>query len=121
MRWIEGPTLPALRSIGLDSRRIYLITAFYSEAPLRWLSNELDVDELIFAGRLDLTNPAEWLHGSINPAALLWFLTTLRDRSGTRPVRSQLSGPDPAEEGLDRLPPLAPNGCHQPVVDRLMK
>ncbi|HKW19460.1 MAG TPA: phospholipase D family protein [Terriglobales bacterium] len=83
MEWIEGPTLPVLRSIGLQSKDVQLVTAFYSEGPLRWLLQELAVETVTVAARLDLKNPSEWLCGSIDPEALLTFLKALRDRGVT--------------------------------------
>lgn len=80
MDWIEGPTLPILRSIGLDGKEVHLVTAFYSEAPLRWLRQELAAETVTVAARLDLRNPSEWLCGSIDPEALLTFLKSLHNR-----------------------------------------
>src|SRR6266852_5436453 len=80
MDWIQGPTLPILRSIGFRSRQVHLLTAFYSAAPLHWLSRELQAENVVVAARLDLTSPAEWLRGSIDPKDLLTFLTGLRER-----------------------------------------
>ncbi len=83
MRWVEGPTLPVLRSVGLASPRVHVLTAFYSATALRWLQNELTASDVTLAVRLDLQNPMEWLLGWVNPEALLQFITVLGARGAT--------------------------------------
>jgi hypothetical protein len=79
-RWVEGPTLPILRAVGLDRASVHVITAFYSAGALRWLQNELTAAEVILGVRLNLHNPTEWLSGYTDAEALLNFIQALGAR-----------------------------------------
>src|SRR5882724_4499780 len=68
-RLITSPTFLDLQRINLSSPDLIIATAFYSRAALNVLQGTPKRLRLYF--RLDLSDPSEWIQGSIAPDALL--------------------------------------------------
>ena len=69
-RWINGPVMPNLLEIGLDSHRVLVATGFYSGERLDWLAGHLQCDELVLLTRVTVE---AWAGRSIDPPGLLRF------------------------------------------------
>lgn len=86
-QFIIGPVLEDLVDVGLDGHNLDIATAYYTAGALRTL-RDARPRRLRFMCRIDLQSTAEWVQGSIDPAALYQLLSHYIDQG----VRVNLFG-----------------------------